>query len=354
MHTGAADRIREHIRTHGPITFATYMNLALYGPGGFYETPPIGAAGDFVTSPHVHPAFGMFVARALAELGAALDAPRPLRIAEVGAGDGTLARQILDAGDERELVYTAVEASPGARAALATIDAIAVAERIVPPLHLVLAHELLDNLPFRLIREGSEIRIALADDGTLVERPAPIDDELRALIGEANTDGELVVPAGALTFVDEVRDAIETGYVLVIDYGTDDGSGGPLHGYRSHQVLDDVLREPGATDITAGVDFGWIARHARSLGLQAFPTVNQRDALLALGFEPWLRDELATQQQQLASGQGLEAVRTWSMRSRATMLVDPGALGRMRWLVLATHGLPEPAWLRTARGRRTD
>ena len=76
--------------------------------------------------------------------------------------------------------------------------------------------------------------------------------------------------------------------------------------------------------------------------------------LLALGFESWLRDELATQQEQLARGAGLDAVRTWSMRSRATMLVDPAALGRMRWLLLATEGLPAPPWLTATRDQRTD
>jgi hypothetical protein len=45
---------------------------------------------------------------------------------------------------------------------------------------------------------------------------------------------------------------------------------------------------------------------------------------------------------------GLEAVRTWSGRSRATILIDPAALGRLRWLVLATPGLPAPRWLSEA------
>src|SRR4029079_2687223 len=55
--------------------------------------------------------------------------------------------------------------------------------------------------------------------------------------------------------------------------------------------------------------------------------------------------ELATQQEQLAAGLGLEAVRTWSARSRATMLVDPASLGAMRWLLLATDDLSAPPWL---------
>ena len=43
--------------------------------------------------------------------------------------------------------------------------------------------------------------------------------------------------------------------------------------------------------------------------------------------------------------EGRQAVATWSGRSRATLLINPGALGRLRWLLLATEGLDPPAWL---------
>ena len=132
---------------------------------------------------------------------------------------------------------------------------------------------------------------------------------------------------------------------MLIDYGGVGTSGGDIHGYRDHRVIEDVLADPGSTDITAGVDFALIANHAEQHGLVAFPTVTQHDALIALGFEEWLRGELERQTSQLDAREGLEAVRTWSGRSRATLLVDPSALGRLRWLLLATPGLPAPEWL---------
>ena len=141
-------------------------------PAGSTRTRRWEPSGDFVTSPHVHPAFGMFVARALEPLAAALGSPTPLRISEVGAGDGTLARQILDALDA---AYTAIEISAGARDALGDIDGLSVAERLAAPVDLVLAHELLDNLPFRVVEERCEVAIDL-DGDALVERTVPIDD----------------------------------------------------------------------------------------------------------------------------------------------------------------------------------
>ncbi len=347
--TPAAEAIRARILEDGPIGFDTFMELALYGVGGFYERPPVGADGDFVTSPHVHPAFGMFVARALSPLRDALAPDGDLRLTEVGAGDGTLALQVLGALDD--IRYTAVEISAGARAALAAREGIQVADELRPPVDVVLAHELLDNLPFRLVRDGAEVTVGV-DGDTFVEGTRAIDPALRAAIGDGPTDGDLVVPTGALAFVDRVAASLERGYALLIDYGGDES--GPVHGYRRQQPVDDVVRAPGAVDVTAGVDFTWIADHARGRGLHAFPLVDQTDVLLALGFEAWLRDELATQQDQLARGEGLDAVRTWSMRSRATMLVDPAALGRMRWLLLGAGEVAPPPWLSAAQRRTAD
>lgn len=346
MDTIVGRTIRERIDAEGPITFATFMELALYGPGGFYEHPPVGVRGDFVTSPHVHPAFGSFVASAIEQLAASLAIDGPLRLTEVGGGDGTLARQLLEHLPGTS--YAAVEASEGARRALASIPGVVVADELHRPVDVVLAHELLDNLPFRVVRGDDEVLIDAKSE--LVERLAPIDDELRRSLGERH--GDLVVPVGAFAFIDRVADALDRGYALLIDYGSE-GDGGPIHGYRGHRIVEDVLADPGSTDITAGVDFAWVAEHGRSRGLQTFPSVSQRSALMALGFAGWLRSELETQRRQLDERDGIGAVRTWSMRSRAMMLVDPSALGRARWMLLATPKLPEPDWLRAAREDRS-
>jgi SAM-dependent MidA family methyltransferase len=333
--------IREAIRDHGPISFAEYMELALYGPGGFYEKPPVGPGGDFVTGPHVHPVFGTLMARAIEGLHEGLGRPSRLRIAEAGAGDGTLARQLMEALAHLDLEYVAVERSSGALAALRLIEGVTASERLPQAPDVVVANELVDNLPFRRIRGTREVRVGL-DGDRLVEVEVPWD-------GEPGPDGvETTVPDGALAFVDRLAEVLAPGYALLVDYGAVGSPGGEVHGYRAHTVVDDLFTDPGSADLTAGVDFAVLSRRAQERGLLAFPTVTQRAALVALGFADWTRAELAEQARLLDERDGRGAVRAWSGRSRATLLVDPTALGRLRWLVLASPGLAMPPWLERA------
>ena len=341
MSEQVAEAIRGAIHDHGPITFAEFMERALYGPGGFYEDPPVGAHGDFVTSPHVHPVFGAMLGTAVAELFAILGEPEPIRITEVGAGDGTLATQVIGALAERDVDYEAIDVSPGARSSLAVIDGVRTGTTLSDAPHVVIANELLDNLPFRRMHGDREVRVGV-DGGRFVEVEAAWDGD------PYPADHETIVPVGAFAFIDRLASSLDRGYALLIDYGAVGTPGGDIHGYRDHRVVEDVLADPGSTDITAGVDFALIANHASQRGLVVFPTVTQHDALIALGFEEWLRGELERQTSQLDAREGLEAVRTWSGRSRATLLVDPSALGRLRWFLLASPGLPAPAWLDAA------
>ncbi len=122
MSDPVARRVRAAIEDHGPIGFDEYMEIALYGPGGFFETPPVGADEHFVTSPHVHPfVFAHCVRDALLDAWFALGEPEPLPVVELGAGDGTFAEALSSAFAELPAprpAYTGVEISTGARAAL--------------------------------------------------------------------------------------------------------------------------------------------------------------------------------------------------------------------------------------------
>jgi SAM-dependent MidA family methyltransferase len=251
---------------------------------------------------------------------------------------------VIEALSDLPLAYTAVERSAGARREL---DAAGIANvgdlREAGPLEpgVVIANELLDDLPFRRVRGAPggpvEVRVGL-DGGRLVE----VETELGHDVFATPAGGDdAVVPVGAFRFADRLAETLHHGYALLIDYagGTND-----LHGYRDHRVVEIDIDAPGTTDITAGVDLDAVARRAEAHGLRSFGTISQTDALRTLGFEEWYLEERERQAALLSSGRGVEAVRTWSAKNAALELVDPAGLGRLRWLTLAAGDGPPPPW----------
>jgi NADH dehydrogenase [ubiquinone] 1 alpha subcomplex assembly factor 7 len=344
-------RIRREIEANGPISFARYMELALYAPGGFYDEPPVGAEAHFVTSPHVHDVFSELIAAALRDTWNELGRPSPFRVVEVGAGDGTLARGLLHALSGVPVAYEAVERSAGARRALRDIPGISVHEELADVEAVrdgvVLANELLDNLPFRRVRgrEDGPVEVCVGLDGdrlTEVERPCELED----LAGWSVPlpGGESLVAADVLRFVDELSRALERGVAVLIDYATAEAESPWVHGYRAHRLVDDVLTNPGASDITAGVDFRAVMERARARGFEVVMLEPQRDVLMSLGLDRWMREALDRQGELVRHRAGIEAVRAMSGRSRATLLVDPAGLGTLQWLVLSAGGTSASAW----------
>jgi SAM-dependent MidA family methyltransferase len=341
-----AERLRQRIEEAGPITFAEFMEAALYDPvDGFYSHPPVGEAGHFVTSPHVSPVFGILVARQVEEFWELLERPDPFMVIEVGAGDGTLAGQILESlsAETRSAThYLAVERAEAARDAITTsgIEALSGLADVQPgQIGCVLANELIDNVPFNRIRRAANGMVELyvareAEAFVLVEGPLSSPD-LAPLTPDLPPDAEWIIRPGAAEFVDDARRAIHRGYIWTADYALGDPSQAvSVHGYRSQSLDREVLTDPGSKDITAGVDFQWLRRHALTSGLTVWGPVSQREALLALGFRDLDRRAQARQQEAIAARRGIDAMRIYSNRTRANMLVAKGGLGDFKVLCL--------------------
>lgn len=349
------ERLLRRIEREGAITFAEFMEAALYDPEeGFYAHPPVGERAHFVTSPHVSPVFGALVARQLADSWEGLGRPSTFAVVEVGAGDGTLARRVLEATASvpdlaRAVRYVAVERSAGARSALRStgIETADSLEAVDPVTGCVLANEVLDNVPFhRLRRENGKLLEVMvgAEGGRLIEVEAEPSPEVLGS-SPALVDGiERPVSPGALELVGGISRVLERGYAFLIDYGFWEGEApGPVHAYRDQHVLEDVLNDPGSRDVTAAVDLSAVAAEARAAGLNVWGPVSQRDALLALGFRLWIRGVRRGQEDAEQAGEWREANRLFGERSKASILIDDGKLGGLRWLVLGTSGLPAPA-----------
>lgn len=329
------------------------MEVALYHPDhGFYARAPIGRDGHFMTSPHVSTAFADLLTRQLAECWEHLGKPDPFTVVEIGAGDGTLAKRILKTVTlvpelASSLRYLAVERTPGQSAALHSdgLEVVASLANAAPVTGCVIANELLDNVPFHRLRGtagGGIVEVMVGLDGDLlVEVEAEATREALGALSEPLTPGE-ERPASpqALALIRDIATTLDRGYAFLFDYGFVAGeSPGPVHAYRGHRVLQDVLEDPGSRDVTAAVDLESVARAARGAGLQVWGPITQRDALLALGYQLW--DEGVRSRQ--VEVEARDATHFYEERSRASILIDPAKLGGLYLLALGTKDLPPPA-----------
>ena len=202
--------LSQRIHREGPVPYSVFVGAAL---DEFFLHGGAGRAGsDFVTSPEVGPLFGALVARALDGWFVELGSPDPFIVVEGGAGRGRLAGDVLRAGPDcaPALRYVMVEKSATLRAEqrdrltvepwedalgpyfaspdgdddpepVAGVGPIVTALDDLPALGfegVILANELLDNLPFDVIERTAagwfEIRVGL-DGERFVEVPVPAD-----------------------------------------------------------------------------------------------------------------------------------------------------------------------------------
>ena len=251
----------------GPIPFEQFMAIALYGTTGFYSVAGrAGRRGDFLTSAEVGPLFGTVLSGALRQWWDELGQPADFTVVEVGAGPGTLARAIL-AADESGFIdrYVAVETSAQQRA-FHPAGVESVGELPPGPITgVVLANELLDNLPFRLaVYDGSwsEAYVDLDRGGRPVEvLSAPFDPPPAVLPAGARHGTRLPLQDQARAWVERAGSVLRPGgRVVAIDYCTartailaDEPWRAWLRTYRGHQRGGHYLADVGQQDITAQV-----------------------------------------------------------------------------------------------------
>ena len=379
------ERLRARIGREGPVSFATFMETALYDPdAGFFSSGGgAGRAGrDFVTSPEVGGLFGALVARHLDRVWRRLGEPDPFVVVEAGAGRGRLAADVLRAGPEcrRALRYFLVERSAALRHEQHGLLRLEPAdEALGPSVHgvdpddpsevvpgtgpimssmadlpalaldgVVLANELLDNLAVRIVerRAGAwaEVRVGLRGDELVeVAVPAPPDLDLADLPPEAPDGARLPVPVGAAEWLDRSRRTLVRGELVVIDYVAtwseliERGQDGWLRTYRGHGRAGSPLADPGSCDITSDVPFEALVAAAGRAGLVVDRHTDQAGWLRSLGLET-LRREAVQAWDAGAARADLPALEARSRIGEADALVDPAGLGAHRVIVLRPAG----------------
>lgn len=300
----------------GSISFAEFMQLALYAPGlGYYSAgaAKFGEAGDFVTAPGISPLFGRVLARQCAGVLAQVGGGTVL---ELGAGTGALAAQVLAALEELGTPperYLILEVSPELRerqeqrlraahpALVAKVEWVAGLPASFDG--VVIANEVADALPVERFRIGRgevlQDRVAAHGDGfawATAAAPGFLREavhRIEASLGAPLPDGYVSeVSAGLPGWVEDVAGCLGNGLAFLFDYGlprreyyAPDRSGGWLRCHFRHRAHDDPLILPGIQDITAWVDFTTVAEAAVNAGMDIPGFVTQAHFLVHGGLE---------------------------------------------------------------------
>ena len=350
--------IRRLISARGRMTFAEFMDAALYHPANGYYTSGerIGASGDFYTSPSVSPAFGALLALQLFQMWRLLGEPGRFTVVEPGSGNGLLCRDILVAAAalpgafRRSLRYVCLDRrdTRGYEQGLREVSRIA--SSVLPLRGIVgciLSNELLDAMPVHQVtmEQGRlcEIYVAL-DRDTLATTTGELSN---AALAQRLEDRGIQLAEGqtaeinlsAESWVAETAGTLERGFVLTIDYGRTAGElyspterfHGTLTTFHRHLQTDRPLERIGQQDMSAQVDFSTLAGAGKQAGLDFFGYTTQAAFLRNLGLETLLsRAPSAPMRQAQASRVGMREI------------AKPGGLGDFKVMAQGKNvGSPE-------------
>lgn len=307
MHNGPDAEVRQRIAERGQITFAEFMEVALYHPsGGYYtRTSQRTDRGDYYTSPSAHPAFSALLAVHLEAMWEILGRPNPFDVVEIGAGTGLMARDVSEYAQQNlgrfgeSMCYHSVDRYPQ-RAQLSDV----VAETPSSVVGCVLSNELVDAFPVHRFemkdRQLAEVFVTTDDDSHLV---SIVDAPSTPLLTQRLDDLDVSLPDGMRgeicleigPWMRQLSDMMSKGFVLTIDYGyeapelySSRRSKGTLQTYFKHTTGSSPYQWVGDQDITAHVDFTSVVNEGSTAGLNPLGLITQVDYLERLGIRRWM------------------------------------------------------------------
>ena len=305
--------IREEISKRGAISFARFMEIALYCPEtGYYETKKdiIGQRGDFITSVSTGSFFGELLAFQFAEWLKEMPAPaHQLTLVEAGAHSGQLAADILNwlQTNRPELFerieYVIIEPSPHRRQwQQQTLSKFGKKVRSVVRLSespsvqrgdtssgtIIFSNELLDAFPVHRFgwdaakKEWFEYGVSLDGEDFVWSKIPVVRDagfmpaDIPPSLLEVLPDGYIVETSPAAeAWWREAAAILSNGKILTIDYGytaeeqfSPARQKGTLRAYHQHHVTDDLLANPGGQDLTAHINFSAVQTTGETAGLR--------------------------------------------------------------------------------------
>ncbi|MBO1923875.1 class I SAM-dependent methyltransferase [Thiomicrorhabdus sp. 6S3-12] len=314
-----SQKIRTSIKRHGSLSFAQFMQKALYTPNlGYYSSslPKIGKGGDFITAPEISPIFSRCLARQTQQVLEQLDEPN---IIEFGAGRGIMAADILLEMQRLEqdihryyIVEISADLQQRQKAYLREtlseelFNKVAWLEKLpaTPISAVILANEVLDAMPFERLRIEPERALQGYvcyneakntfdwDYQTITDSKLQrFANQLIKHIGKVSDLGyETEINLNLGPWLKSLSQILSKGLVLLIDYGYTREEYyqparvmGTLRCHYQHRAHQNPFFYPGLQDITAHVDFTAVAEAGFDAGFRIAGYTTQANFLMGSG-----------------------------------------------------------------------
>ena len=337
-------QIRTALARHKSMTFAQYMQKALYTPNlGYYTNnlAKFGEQGDFITAPEISPIFSRCLARQAQQVLQQLDEPN---IVEFGAGRGVMARDILlelqNMGQTLTRYYIielSAELQQRQKETLQNALPETLFQKVVwlnqlpstPISAVILANEVLDAMPFERLRiephHALRGYVRYNDKTTKFEWDyQPITDRhlqkftnrLIQHIGDVSEPGyETEINLHIKPWLESLNAILSQGAVLLIDYGYSREEYyqparvmGTLRCHYQHRAHSNPFFYPGLQDITAHVDFTAVAESGFESGFKVAGYTTQANFLMGSGLLEMASDPNASVTEQIKTAQQLKTL----------------------------------------------
>jgi len=309
--------IREKIEKESSISFAQYMQMALYQPGlGYYSSgsQKFGKAGDFVTAPELGDLFARCMAQQFQQVVSQIEDPV---ILELGAGTGQFCFDCLLALEKLNSLpkkYYILEVSADLqqrqkeKIKSLPMQLSSLVEWIEKPLEkdfkgVVFANEVIDALAVEVFNfqdnQYQQLRINWNDGFKKSWQPFESSLEAEIISKELNlSDGYTSEFVPYLSqWLDTISSKLVEGVVLFVDYGYERSayyhpqrSQGTLVCFAQHQANFNYFENVGLQDITAFVDFTAVVEAGDNCGLTIDGYTTQAHFLMSLNIQDKLGD----------------------------------------------------------------
>ncbi|WP_261129435.1 SAM-dependent methyltransferase [Bacillus sp. Marseille-Q3570] len=301
---------------HNRISYARFMETVLYHKTGYYqkEETKIGKDGDFYTSSSIHPVFAWVFADYFDAY--CKEKNLPIHICEVGGGDGSFSKQVLDylkkTKPERycDMFYSFIDVSDDhlnkAKMNLALHESVEFHSSLEKfKQHneafkgIIFSNELLDAFPVHVVeqREGKLHEVMLTMDENRVMKELVIPTECEEILKWFEWSGIVLpenhrfeVPLKMMEWLSEIAGVLSEGLLITVDYGYKNEElldpalrNGSLRGYLDHQLIEDPLLHPGKMDLTTHIQLDSLVERGEEMGLCKHYLGKQKNFLLENG-----------------------------------------------------------------------